>query len=159
MWYILTIKLLLLLLLLPKVVTGLGCDNKILEFLNFDIDTFGKYNTQKRLLLLYFYFVFVGCCYYTTLEEEKATGASFLEYFYYFSPEEYQNWGTLTLVMIKYPACVWARLMGGYLPCWQPETNKIAFIISINWRVGVLIDVLLSTPSQSYISSIQHPQR
>ena len=49
----LTIKLLLLLLLLPKVVTGLVCDNnKILEFLNFNIDTFGKYNTQKWLLLL-----------------------------------------------------------------------------------------------------------
>ena len=46
------IKLLLLLLLLPKVVTGLVCDNKILEFLNFNIDTFGKYNTQKWLLLL-----------------------------------------------------------------------------------------------------------
>ena len=41
------IKLLLLLLLLPKVVTGLVCDNKILEFINFDIDTLGKYNTQK----------------------------------------------------------------------------------------------------------------
>ena len=48
----LTIKLLLLLLLLPKVVTRLVCDNKILEFLNFNIYTFGKYNTQKWLLLL-----------------------------------------------------------------------------------------------------------